>query len=337
MSCLHLARRALLSALGLLAVTLPPAPASAAADKVRIALQFGMPFVPFYVAESEGLFKKHLAAAGAGGVAVELPRISGSAALNDAMISGSVDMAVYGITGLMIAWDRTRGGASAVIGLAGVTSAPAKLVTLRPDLKSVRDLNPSDRVAIPALISYTGFVLRMVAEKEFGKTNALDSYLVAMAHPDAMNALIGKSEITVHVALAPFYDWELKQPGAHVILNTNDVLGKATTFALGVRQGYAEANPPVMKAIIAALDEANALIKQDARRAAEIYLKNEPLKQMDAAFIAEVIGAPDNIYATDIWGTTKFTDFLVRTGAMKTKPASWKDLYLPYIHDRPGD
>jgi NitT/TauT family transport system substrate-binding protein len=32
----------------------------------------------------------------------------------------------------------------------------------------------------------------------------------------------------------------------------------------------------------------------------------------------------------------KYADFMFSTGSMKTKPASWKDLFFPNVHGTPG-
>jgi NitT/TauT family transport system substrate-binding protein len=35
-------------------------------------------------------------------------------------------------------------------------------------------------------------------------------------------------------------------------------------------------------------------------------------------------------------GITKYSDFMFRTGAIKVKPASWKDLFFADIHGEDG-
>ena len=35
-------------------------------------------------------------------------------------------------------------------------------------------------------------------------------------------------------------------------------------------------------------------------------------------------------------GTMKFANHLKSIGSLKTAPASWKDYYLPVVHDLPG-
>ena len=52
------------------------APAQAA-DQLRIAVQYGIGYLPFYVAEREGIFEKQLAAHGRNGVQVSLLQFNG--------------------------------------------------------------------------------------------------------------------------------------------------------------------------------------------------------------------------------------------------------------------
>ncbi|MEJ0068724.1 MAG: ABC transporter substrate-binding protein [Pseudomonadota bacterium] len=121
-----------------------------ASHSLRIGVQFGMPYIPFYVADQEKLFAKQLAARGLAGVAVSLQRFSGSSSINDAMLSGQVDMAVYAVTALLVVWEKTRNTSAPIVGVSGVTTMPASMVTVRPDLKSLKDIVASDRIATAA-------------------------------------------------------------------------------------------------------------------------------------------------------------------------------------------
>src|SRR6185503_2839668 len=86
------------------------APVRAAGDKsVTIALQYGYAYLPVVMADRLGLFARHLAAAGASEVPVKIQKISGAPAINDALISGSVDIGAYGLPGMLIAAEKTRG------------------------------------------------------------------------------------------------------------------------------------------------------------------------------------------------------------------------------------
>ncbi len=46
--------------------------------------------------------------------------------------------------------------------------------------------------------------------------------------------------------------------------------------------------------------------------------------------------AKDMDFSTTPKNTMKFVDFMHRIGTIKTRPASWKDLFFAQMHDRDG-
>ena len=104
-----LGRRSFLgsSALAVGAVALPRRP-RAAPTTIRIAEQFGIGYLPLHVIRDRGLLAKHGREAGIE-VEIEWVKLSGGAAMNDGLLSGSIDIASGGVTPLLTLWDRTRG------------------------------------------------------------------------------------------------------------------------------------------------------------------------------------------------------------------------------------
>ena len=84
-------------------------PASAEVSEVVLGQQFGAVYLPAMVMENEKLVEKHLAMVGMSGVKVTWAKLGGPAALNDAMLSGSLHFACQGVPSLAVIWDRTRG------------------------------------------------------------------------------------------------------------------------------------------------------------------------------------------------------------------------------------
>ncbi len=101
------ARRRPARRLALLAA-LPPGPAAAAEGQLRIAKQFGVVYLLLNVAEDQKLIEKHGKEAGLD-IKVEYLQLSGGSAVNDALLSGSVDIGSAGVGPLFTLWDRTRG------------------------------------------------------------------------------------------------------------------------------------------------------------------------------------------------------------------------------------
>src|SRR5437660_12244711 len=117
---------------------------SAFATPVRIGIGFGIGFLPTFILEQQKLIEKHAKAAGLD-VEPTYQRFSGSGAMQDAILSGSVDLGVYGVPALLIACGKAKGTANQIFGICGVHSSPLALITNKPDAKSVTDLGPSDK------------------------------------------------------------------------------------------------------------------------------------------------------------------------------------------------
>ncbi len=331
-----------LAALCALVMATLPLGVAVAADKpqLRVGIGFGVGFLPFYLAETDKLFEKRAAEAGIADLAVVSQRFSGSSAMQDAILSGNIDIGGYGVPALLIAWDKARGTPNAIVGLAGITTTPLVLVTTNEAVRELKDFGPKDRIAMPALVSPQMYVLQMAAEQAFGqgKHNQLRNLVVALPHPDAVNALLsGGTEIDAYFSTPPFTSVVLKSAKVHRVVSSIDVFnGQSSFLVLGATRRFAERNAALTKAILAALADAYATIKAAPRRAAEIYLKAEPSKTLSVDDIEALLHDPDNGFSLAPHGIMAYADFMHRQGELKTLPAKWQDVFLPSVHDQPG-
>ena len=97
--------------LGLTLVALLMAVASAAPrphcrGEIRIAEQFGIVYLLLNVVRDQKLIEKHGKQEGID-IKVDWTQLSGGAAVNDALLSGSIDIAGAGVGPLLTIWDRT--------------------------------------------------------------------------------------------------------------------------------------------------------------------------------------------------------------------------------------
>jgi NitT/TauT family transport system substrate-binding protein len=207
-------------------------------------------------------------------------------------------------------------------------------------VKSVKDFTDKDRIALPAVkVSIQAITLQMAAEKAFGpgQQNKLDPLTVTMSHPDGQTALLsGASEVTAHFSSPPFQYQQLKKPGIHTVVNSYDVLGGPATFNLvWTTAKFRSENPKLYDAFVKALDEAIAQINKDKRAAAEAYLRiSKDKDSLDN--IAAMLNDPQIVFTTTPQNVMKYVDFMLKTGAIKTKPDSWKDLFFPNAQGLPG-
>src|SRR5439155_20295273 len=96
----------------------------------------------------------------------------------------------------------------------------------------------------------------------------------SLAHPDAFAALMSRTEVTAHFASSPFHEQEIKDPGIHTVLKSDDLLGgPATNIVLTTTERFRSANPRTYAAVRAALVGAIDPLNADKRAAAALYLK----------------------------------------------------------------
>jgi NitT/TauT family transport system substrate-binding protein len=158
-----------------------------------------------------------------------------------------------------------------------------------------------------------------------------------MSHPDGQAALLsGTSEVDAHFSSPPFQYQQLEKPGIHTVLNSYEVLGGPATFNLvWTTTRFRDANPKVYAAFTKALDESIAMINKDKKWAAEAYLRISKDKD-SVENIMKMLDDPQVKYTTTPENVMKYADFMQKIGSIKAKPASWKDMFFPNVHNLPG-
>lgn len=315
--------------------------AHAEVSEVRITKQFGVGFLPLMVMEDQKLVEKQSKAAGLPEVKGVFMTLSNPAAMNDGLLSGQIDYGTNGPPAVITIWARTKGSANEIKGVAGMVLTPMWLNVNNPAVKSIRDFTEKDKIAVTAVkVSIPAIIMQMAAMKEWGRENfaKLDVLTVSMSHPDGMAAFLSKRDITAHFTSPPFMYRELEQPGVHRIMSSDDVMGGPTTFSnLYSTSKFHDANPRVYKAVLAAFTEAVDLINKDKKLGAEIYLRVSGDKKSTVAEIQKQLEDPNIVFTTTPRNIQKYADFMFEVGSIKTKAASWKDIYFPEIHHLPGN
>lgn len=313
------------------AVLVAAATPALAQTPVKIGIGFGIGFLPMFIAQEQGLVEKHAKAAGLD-VQASYQRFSGSSAMQDAILSGSVDMGAYGVAAMLIAWDKARNSPQQIFGIAGVNSSPLVLVTNKPDAKKLADLGPTDKIAMPALVSPQMYALQMVSEKTFGagQQDKLKPQVVALPHPEALNSILsGGTEVKAYFSSPPFTQIAIASGKAHAITSTEEAFGgRASFLVLGATKRYLDANPKMAEVMVKALAEADDFIRNNPEGAAEIYFKIEPSKILDKGKIAEILKAHPDDFSVSVHGVKQTADFMGRQKQLKTVPQSFKDVFI---------
>ena len=332
----HLCRLPLMAAA--LAFAFSAVAAQAETKTVRIAQQFGISYLPLTIMKEKHLLEAEGKKLGLD-LKTEWTHFSNGAAMNNALLSGSLDIASGGVGPLVTAWARTKGKQD-IKGLAALNSMPLWLNTTNPNVKTIKDFTAKDKIALPAVrVSMQAVILQMAALKMLGKGHEhdLDKYTVSLSHPDGLAQMMSfKSEITGHFTSAPFMYIELKNPKVHRVLNSYDVFGGPHTFNVVWSMGkFYKNNPKIVQAFLAALKEAMADIKKDPKAAAALWVKSNHSK-LPVAEAELIVTKPENTFTMTPLRTMVVASYMADVKMVPNRPSSWKDMFIDQVHSLPG-
>lgn len=317
-----------------LAIAATPARAQ---EPVRVGIGYGLAFLPIFLCEDLKLVEKH-------GKDVHLnlkasyQLFPGAGPLQDALASGAIDLAPFGVAPLLAAWEKGKGTPRQVLAVTGLSTLPLTLLSNRAGVRTLADFKPSDRIAVPTASSPQTYLLQMQSEKLFGQYDRLQSQIVTLSHPDAVAALVAAgSPTTGYFASAPYTEIALEDGRIHKVLSSADVVGGKVSFlVLGASRRYVTAQPKAAEAMAKAIDEAASIIRDDPRRAAQIYLTHEPSRTLDTAAVEAIVKELKDEFGSPVHGIEAFAGFMGRHGELKTPPQSWKDIVAPALANSPS-
>ncbi len=302
---------------------------AAEAATVTMAIQYGYAYLPVTIADKLGLFAKQGAAAGLPNLTVKIQKISGAPAINDALISGTIDIGAYGLPGMLIAAEKTRGSID-IRGLAALVAGDNGLYTNKPEIKTLADFTPNDKIAVTSTTGQQGLLVRMAAAKAFGEAQSrrLDTNMVQLPHPDATSALISGGTISAYAAPHPYSDIVEKSPNVRRLFFFSDYLGeRVTSGLLASKRSFVEANPTAAKAIVAAIAEAGVYIKANPRAAAQTFLESEK-SSLDLDETEAMLKSVSEEWGVQPKGVMSFGTFMAKAGLLKAPPAKWQDTFF---------
>ena len=287
------------------------ASAASAQESVRIGVGFGLAFLPAYICEDLKLVEKrgkeaHLE------LKASYQRFFGAGPLQEAIGTGAIDIAPFGIAPLLAAWEKAKDTPRQVVAVSGLSTLTPVLLANRPELRNLADFSATDRIAIPSASAPQLYFLQMQSEKVFGQYDKLRGQIVVMTHPDAVADLMAaKGPVAGYFSSAPYTEMALADGRVHKMLSGADVVdGKASFLILGATKAYVDAHPKVPDAIANAMDDAARIIHDYVRRAAAIISRTSRRRRSTPA------RSPRS------WATSR-TNSAARSAALRRLPTSW--------------
>lgn len=305
---------------------------TASAEELRIAAGIGILFAPFHVMKEADLLEKHAAEAGVELEPAFLSFPSGSA-VTDALLSGNVDIVGAGLSNALLLWSRTRGDVKSIAAVSGTESI---LVTKDPDVHTLADFKPTNRISVTSLkISNQAIYLQMALDKEFGEPTKFDPMMVQLGFTDAVQAMVTPNgPIDSMFAGPPYYQQLLEREGYRPVLSTLDVAGPTTNLMAFSTTEWHDEHPEAVAVFMAALAEAQQIINDEPRRAAELYLASTGERFSPEDFAA-MLSDEGNVFQSVPMGTYQTAAFMAKAGLIKEAPESWQDYFFDDIKQLP--
>ena len=205
-------------------------------------------------------------------------KVAGPSVMNDGLISNALQFAAQGAPSMITLWDKTGGQ---IKGVAAMTTYPLYLITRNPDVKSITDFGPQDKIAVPSIkISTQAIMLQMAAAKAFGdKEYARLDVLTVWTGASGCVACLHEQHRRRQRALLFFAilragDEAAGRAPAHDQLR--DTWRPCHGALLTASAKFREANPKTYKAFLDALSEAIDAINNDKRAAARSSISTLP-------------------------------------------------------------
>jgi len=308
-----------------------------AQEQVRIGLGYGFAFLPLYICEDLKLVEKQAKAAHLDIVA-KFAHFASGGELHAALAARQIDIAPFGTAPLLAGAVPAKESGRQIVAVSGITSLPLTLLSNQAEERSIADLKTSDRIAVPTLTSPQMYLLQMQSEKTFGKFDRLRDQIVMLSHPQAIAALADNNgQATAYFSSPPFTQIALRAANVHAILSSSEVMnGKSSFLILGALRSYVSAQPQVAEVVAKAIDEAARLIRDDPKRATQIYLSREPSAALNSAAVEAIIRETKDEFGSPVYGVQATADFMVRSGELKGSLRSWKDIAAPALLSSPS-
>jgi len=318
-----------------------PAASRAEVTELRIGVQFGVGYLPVYVAQAAGFIDARIKDAGLAPLAVTIQNVAGAPQIADGLLSHTMEIGCGGITAMMVAWEKTKAArGQAMKGMVALSSIPYDLLTVDPAIKSLKDFGEKNKIGMTAIkVSIPAILLQMAAEREFGEGNynKLDALTVSLAQPDGATSLLSGGGTVDSYIFAPPFNYQLRErPNIRRIWSSTELTGGAiTSLAMWTTSRFREENPKIYSVVIAALRDAVTYIRGNRREAAAIFIKAENSK-LPLDFVTGVLGEPDLAFDVAPQHSLDLARFLARTGLLKSPPEEWKEYFFPEIHGENG-
>ncbi|MEU6039980.1 ABC transporter substrate-binding protein [Actinomadura sp. NPDC047616] len=292
--------------------------------EIGIAIGNGISYAAFTVIQAKRWLEQELP-----GRTISWKVIAGGGTTRDALLSGKLQLGSTGLGPLLIGWDA---GVPWKI-VSSLNDMPLWLVAKNPRFRSLRDFRQGDQIAAVQPGSIQSVMLQKAAQQQLGDPHALDKNIATMAHPEALEALLGGQIAAAYTS--PPFQFQAVEQGARKLVDSYDLFGAHGFNVMAATEEYAEKNPDVLAAVHKTIARANAFIAEQPAEAAKILADAEK-GRITADRYEKYLTHEGIEFTTTPHGLVKIAAFMKEIGVIKKVPADWRDLAFDTVRKENG-
>lgn len=303
----------------LIAALLCAVPALAEGAHLTIAYQYGLAYAPAVVAQTEGFIEK----AYDGDLEVEWVQMSSGADINTGIMSGSVDVGFMGV-GPAITGISKNVGYKIFTNLSGQEHG---LMSNDAEIQSYDDIIGTNRqIALVNIGSIQHIILARSLVENGYDAHALDANLVAMKHPDGMNALLTGS-LPLHLTTNPYIFRERETEGLHEIEALKAAWPRENSFIVGVAAvDLHDQKPELYAALCDGMAQAIAYVNDNLEATAALTCQYDGNSEADELRYLQM-----GSYSTETRGVADMARFMYENAFIEADPGAYADLVFENV------
>lgn len=275
-------------------------------NKITIAQQFGLAYAPVQIMKDKGFLEEELK----GNFTVDWVRLANTAAIREGVLAGDVDAGFLGIPPFLIALDQGMPWKL----LCGLSQSPLGLAVPAGRWEKLEDIPRDVKIALPQPGSIQHILLTMALDRELGDASYFDKNLVALKHPDGLNALIAGS-VDGHFTSPPYIFMEEDMDEFEVLLTGEEAMGSPFTFIISmVTDRVAVESPDFPAALIRALERSMDFMESHPEETLQVLSEAYKLDKSD---LIDYLNRPGMIYSTEVLGLEEFISFMSVQGYLE--------------------
>jgi NitT/TauT family transport system substrate-binding protein len=298
--------------------------------KLTIAYQPGLGYAPLILMKQLRTIEKRYP-----GTTVEWKVLASGTPITQGIITGDIHIGAVGTGPMLVGW--ARGVQWKII--APLNLGDLWLMAKNPSIRTIADLR-GKRIATPTNTSIQAVMLRKMAQVKLGDHKALDSGLVALDHPDGMQALL-TGQIDAHFTSPPF-QFQERVRGAHIVGKSYGYFGAHSFLVTVMQQKFYDEHTAFARFFYNQIVAMHNLINKNPTRVARVLEADaggQPTWRQFKQWLAAkdpTTKRPALTWTTRPLGLMRTAAFMNKTGQLSKAPGNWRELVFPPVYPTKG-